>query len=776
MAPTVSFAATTNFTDLNGHWAATIVQEANSRGIVNGYRQDDGTYLYKPDNLMTREEFFTMVVNVLSAQPDTSGVNVTKFCDVLPNEWYSTTVAKAVAAGITNGTTTKEKDGYDSFGVGLMITRQEAAKIVSSVIDQNKELTYDTMLAGQNKYAAINDSGSIAAWAQDHVQKLFVRGYMQGATNMDGTTSFNPTNALTRAEAATLLLNVVKGETRILGPNQAGAVVPVTTTPAITTNTAVTTPVATSVSGTIFTKSCGATQKTFKSERVDGSSKGCKCSGDDSFDEGSGRSNDPYVIRNADQLNHIREHADEGAYFILACDITVKDDYCKTVETRGNDWTSGNFEPIGTVKNLFDGSLDGNGYTISGLKIKGNNDGAGLIGYLDSEGWVGNLTIDDSVIEGGQYTGAIVGYSEGEITNCEVAKDVEVSGSYYVGGVVGYTSADVTYCVNRGKASCTRNSVGGVVGAVFGTGSELSNCANYGNVSGKEKVGGIAGSVAGTKKEIIVKNCTNEGTVESQESVAGGIVGEACKSSYEANISYCLNEGSVSGVGINGGIVGVSGSDAVVEYCYNKGTAVGNGAGGVIGENGGTLRLCVNSGIISADSYAGGLCGVQREDNAKIQQCYNSGSVSSKNMAGGIVGDNYKRVASCYNIGGITATVYAGGITGRNNSTIESCYNLGKVVGDAGSGQIVGLNKSVLSNVFWSTDNGSLAAGTTDTLTSQGTQKALTLEQLQGGETITLSANLKGTFLEVLNQTSGADTWVLVSAGTYPAIKGMFVK
>ena len=51
------------------------------------------------------------------------------------------------------------------------------------------------------------------------------------------------------------------------------------------------------------------------------------------------------------------------------------------------------------------------------------------------------VTVKNSSVTGGKYTGAIAGYDYGDITDCTVI-DTVVSGQYKVGGIVGYTCTD----------------------------------------------------------------------------------------------------------------------------------------------------------------------------------------------------------------------------------------------------------------------------------------------------------------------------------------------
>ena len=778
---TTTTTAAPNFTDLNGHWAADIIKEAASRGIVKGYQQYDGTYQFKPDFLMNRQEFFTLVTNILSAQPSTVGVDVSKFCDVVSSEWYATTVAKAVAAGITDGTTTVEKDGYASFGINLMITRQEAAKIVSSIIDPNKTLTYDEMAAGEQKYEAITDRSKIATWASEHVRKVFVRGYMQG----DDTKAFNPTNALTRAEAATLLLNVVKKETRILGPKQDASSVPTTTTPAVTTSTAVTT--GTGIADTPSTtkididKILKIKDVELKTTKVDGSDKGCTkehATTDGAFTKGRGTRSDPYVVETEAQLNHIREHIGEEDYFILANDIKVKSDFAlekgknknSEIDKEADAWKDGNWRSIGTKQKPFDGCFDGNGYSIIGLDVKTTNQYSGLFGYISKDASVENLSLKACTISGGQYTGGIIGFSEGTVTNCVIEANSEINGTSYVGGVVGYSKTVIESCQNKGVVKGSQIATGGIVGYAMADGT-ITGCINDGEVSGTQKVGGIIGNVYGFGKETTVKQCLNRGEVSSKGYNAGGIVGSSEGGSASVKIENCANNGTLSGTGVNGGIVGEIDDDTTVTYCYNLGSVSGNGAGGIVGTNGGRVSFCVNSAKVNGKSYAGGILGVQ-VDEALLTQCYNDGYVYSDYRAGGLVGENQAKIRNCYNNGKVESDSYAGGLVGLNKSGVYYCYTVGKVVADM-AGQLAGSNQSSFNYCFFSKTNGDAAVYEKSQTSKLEKAYGLTEAQLQGSEQISFSAKEKYYLIELFNKEYGKDAWETQKGWAYPGIIGL---
>jgi len=728
MSTGVVMANTGQFSDISEHWAESIINEAAGLGIVGGYPEGD----FKPDNLMKREEFFKLMTNVLSTIPDTSNTTIT-FSDVDPIEWYVPTVKTAVAAGITSG--------YDdgTFGIGIMISRQEAAKVVASVIDTEN-------LTGTASAAYAADKDLISDWAYSYVDIMFKKGYMQGDTEGN----FRPTSALTRAEAATMLLNVKKNETTILGPNQK-------------TGTTATT-------GT----------------EVIGSEGGCLAThtiANGAFERGSGSKSDPYVISAEAQLNHVREHMDAGIYFILAKDITITSDFAATAPVVGsgeNNWSNGNFVPIGTQAKPFIGGFDGNKKTIYGLNITGTiresskdyvSSYTGLFGYVGTSGIINDVTVDKATITGNQYTGGIAGYSAGTITGCTLGVDGVIVGATNTGGIVGYAQGTLTDNTNQGKVTGTSINSGGIVGSMVGSGQALLNCVNKGRVNGIERVGGVAGDISGNGNAITVKSCNNSGTVLASSNNAGGIAGRADGSNGSVTISNSYNTGSISESGVNGGITGYNkGSKVTIQYCYNDGEVDGGSAGGITGNNEGTIEYSANNGSVTGKNGAGGIAAFQEDDGGKITKCYNDGKISSTSFAGGIIGTNKTKVNNCYNTGKISGTNSVGGIAGKNEGYIQNTYNIATVSASNGAGALIGRNAGEVEDSYWLEEINLNQIGLTDASSSQSNLKKLTVAQLSGTEDIKVSSvNMK--IIALMNDKAGSDIWEQASGSyNYPSI------
>jgi hypothetical protein len=706
------------FTDISGHWAEKIIKEAAALKIVGGY--PDGTFL--PDNLIKREEFFKLLTNILTVVPDTSETTV-KFTDVDTGEWYMPTIRIAVAGGITSGY------GDGTFGIGQMISRQEAAKVAGSVISE------DVKRDAAGAESAL-DKGSIADWAYDYVDLMFKKGYMKGDTEGN----FRPTMALTRAEAATILLNVKKSET-IIAAN----------------------------ADVVADSNCISAH-----------------SGTDGiFTAGKGSESEPYEISTEAQLNHMRMHVTEGAFYILKKNIAITADYAdkSPADWRDTDWSPGNFAPIGTKAEPFLGSLDGNGYTISGLNISGTEGSGdskrtasytGLFGYLAKGSEVKDLIIEASNITGNQYTGAIAGYSDGRIKDCELGEKGIIKGQTYTGGLAGYSSQPMKGLTSRGSVTGTESDTGGIAGAIMTQGTAMEDCRNYGAVSGSDKTGGLVGSFhAAVDGTALIKNNQNKGTVKGTSYQAGGIAGYVGAGYYNTTVEDCVNSGEITGTGVNGGIAGwLAEGKSYITKCTNTGTVEGSGAGGIVGKSEGTISNCYNSGTAIADMSSGGIVAYQLNSGGKISQCYNEGNILANSYAGGIAGENDSKIENSYNSGKIRGTGTGGGITGKNAGTILNTYGAGTVTSEKNAGSLIGRNSGSLSNSFWLNTSSSTGVALEDNASGQQTVVKVTHEELSGQKKI---KTLKGyvMLIDLLNEKQ--EVWEYLYRISIPAPSNMSV-
>ena len=225
-------------------------------------------------------------------------------------------------------------------------------------------------------------------------------------------------------------------------------------------------------------------------------------------------SNGSYTVTSADGLMNIAKLVNGGKSDI---NITLDTD----IDLTGKDWT-----PIGTgTRNLYSGTFDGGGHTITGLTFTTNDEYVGLFGCLDRTGTVKNV-----VMEGVQITndnessdvGGVVGFSLGTIENCSVSGSV--SGTVIVGGVVGAQwGGSITGCSSSATVKGTLN-VGGVAGQTTGN-ATLTACYATGNVIIEiDPVKNISGGgLVGFNEGNGVLACYATGNVTSTGSSTGNV-------------------------------------------------------------------------------------------------------------------------------------------------------------------------------------------------------------------------------------------------------------
>ena len=166
------------------------------------------------------------------------------------------------------------------------------------------------------------------------------------------------------------------------------------------------------------------------------------------------------------------------------------------------NWTPiGTFNPNSPQANCpFSGVFDGQGYSITGLKISGNEDARGLFGYTYS-GAIRNVVIRNPEIEGKDQVGALVGYqaySNQGIKNCAVIGG-KIQGRSHVGGLVGYMEeSPIQNCYSTCEVVAMDFYAGGIVGDHRVVAS-IRNCYATGNISGTYS-GGIVGVAQDVKR------------------------------------------------------------------------------------------------------------------------------------------------------------------------------------------------------------------------------------------------------------------------------------
>ncbi|WP_203564825.1 YDG domain-containing protein, partial [Bordetella pseudohinzii] len=170
-------------------------------------------------------------------------------------------------------------------------------------------------------------------------------------------------------------------------------------------------------------------------------------------------------------------------------------------------WSQGGFLPIGNNAWSFTGSLDGQGHVIRDLRITRTDIETGLFGWVASAGTIKNVGLVNAQVQGGLYTGTLVGYNSG-ILSGSFAMGSQVNGFDFVGGLVGQNAGLVENVYFDGSVSRALLPIGHL-GGVVGWNSGTLRYA-YGNASFSQTTPGIvAGGVTGQNMGLLEHSLWN---------------------------------------------------------------------------------------------------------------------------------------------------------------------------------------------------------------------------------------------------------------------------
>ena len=193
---TVSFSANAEkakmpFTDVkSGKWFYDAVYTVWDKGIMNGVTETT----FSPNGALSRAMFVT-ILGRLAGAPET-GYTPDTFPDTKKNTWYSPYVGWAMECGIVGGF----DDG--TFRPNANLTREQMAKAMAEYI----KVAGINMPRENTAPNVFSDEKKIASWAKEYVEVLRRSGIVNG----DAEKRYNPKKNITRAEAATIILNLIE--------------------------------------------------------------------------------------------------------------------------------------------------------------------------------------------------------------------------------------------------------------------------------------------------------------------------------------------------------------------------------------------------------------------------------------------------------------------------------------------------------------------------------------------------------------------------------------
>lgn len=170
--------------DIKGHWGEDNIRYLLDKGIVQGSNNK-----YRPNDSITRAEFVT----IINKAKNFTRLGKVKFNDVKESAWYYKEIAKAVYAGYVSGTS------KTTFGPEDKISRQDAATLIG------RAFAFNEVTSPSSRF---RDDKSISSHAKGYVYALSQKKYINGYDD----NTFRPLKSISRAEAATMIANTLKGE------------------------------------------------------------------------------------------------------------------------------------------------------------------------------------------------------------------------------------------------------------------------------------------------------------------------------------------------------------------------------------------------------------------------------------------------------------------------------------------------------------------------------------------------------------------------------------
>ena len=169
-----------SFVDTIGHPAEEAICTFASLGILNG----DGTGSFNPDKTIMRGDMCTIITRIFTYNKSIDN----PFFDLDSTKWYAEPMLKLYAAGIIRG------DGAGSVNPTGVIIWEDALVLISRAFGFKERS--DVVLPYE-------DTDDISPWSIGHISTLYDGGYLPDTANL------NPKQPFTRADAVTILNNVI---------------------------------------------------------------------------------------------------------------------------------------------------------------------------------------------------------------------------------------------------------------------------------------------------------------------------------------------------------------------------------------------------------------------------------------------------------------------------------------------------------------------------------------------------------------------------------------
>jgi len=275
----------------------------------------------------------------------------------------------------------------------------------------------------------------------------------------------------------------------------------------------------------------------------------------------------------------------------------------------------------------------------------------------------------------------------------------------------------------------------------------LGNAISHVKIEGGGEDVGLFAETSNSEGFGVIRNVRLENASVKAGGVqsVGGLVGIVYGTVSQSSVSGEVTDTSSSEV--SGGLAGTVYGSIVSSWSTAKvgGANVNNATGGLVGENYGTISNSYATGVVTGGGFIGGLVGANEDSSPTISGSFATGDVKipgggNEAFGGGLVGSDFGIVSDCYATGSVTDSGAGnqgdalGGLIGLGADNISDSYATGAVtgVGTDEVGGVVGDDEGSFADTYWDITSSGVSQGAGNESNASGIT-SLTSKQLRSG-------------------------------------------
>ncbi len=306
----------------------------------------------------------------------------------------------------------------------------------------------------------------------------------------------------------------------------------------------------------------------------------CSSSTGSPFQSGDGSSGSPFLICSKTQMLNMANYHLNEKYFKLGTSIDLD-----SVPM-----------PITPEAEPFIGHLDGDGYLLRNISCrKTSSDYCGLFAKIEGTGSARNIQIENALLTGRSYVGALAGSINSTATFDNIGILAAAVASTDRAGILTGYAANASFAKLRMAGGVSVPTLGGGV-AGSASGLSITTSQSFASIVGSQSGhGSLVGSLSGSSS---ISKSFAVGNVSNVSGDAGGLVGVLAGGSISDSYANGIVISTASGIG---GLIGRSSQSSTISRTYASGIVIGHPSADLAR---GGLTGSLSDGSALSDSFA----------------------------------------------------------------------------------------------------------------------------------------------------------------------------